>query len=134
MRSEKRGDYAPLMSGPTFPQWIEYVDDWRWTPMAYSVHIEQDGMHWALSEHFDPPAPAEVPHKGYPVLCVDADGIVLRLSSEAQLKECIRILSMKPLPSSLGLSARRGTGAGPNSHWLSRLPARIKDPSGEKEW
>src|SRR5262249_8649355 len=86
------------------------------------------GIPWARSKNFDPPAPAKVPHKGYPVLCVDAGGVVLRFSSEAQLTECIRVLSMKPLPSSLRLSPNRGTGARPKGHWLSRLPAKIKAP------
>ncbi|NJO92243.1 MAG: hypothetical protein HC831_27190 [Chloroflexia bacterium] len=33
---------------------------------------------------------------------------------------------MKHLPSTIELSNKRGTGYGPNNHWLSRLPGNIK--------
>jgi hypothetical protein len=112
----------------TAKQWIEYVSDWRSVPMAYWVHVEQDGKHWRSAERFLPAAPVAVPHKGYAVLCVQLGDTVLRFSSAAQLAECIRVLSMKPLPTSRRLSVQRGSGHGPNSHWLSRLPASIKGP------
>jgi hypothetical protein len=51
---------------------------------------------------------------------------VLRFSSAEQLDECIRVLSMQPLPPSRQLSNLRGTVLGPNGHWLSRLPVAIK--------
>jgi len=35
---------------------------------------------------------------------------------------------MVPLPTTRRLSALRGEALGPNSHWLSRLPASIKSP------
>lgn len=106
--------------------WITYVDNWRCLPMAYWVHIEQDGKHFQDSENFSPPAPSFIPHKGYAVLCVEFGNTVLYFSSAAQLAECIRVLSLKPLPTSRRLSQLRGTGAGPNQHWLSRLPTNIK--------
>lgn len=111
---------------PTAKHWIEYTTDWRSEPMAYWVHIEQDGRHWRSSQSYDPPAPQSIPHKGYVVVCIEVSSTVLRFSSEAQIEEFIRVLAMKPLPSSKRLSAIRGTGAGPNQHWLSRLPAKLK--------
>ncbi len=113
---------------PSPQQWMEYASDWRSAPMAYWVHVEQDGEHWRTAERFLPAAPTAVPHRGFPVLCVQFGQLVLRFSSEAQLLECIRVLSLTPLPSSRRLSALRGTGHGPNSHWLSRLPASVKTP------
>lgn len=105
---------------------IEYTDDWRTAPMAYWVHIEQDGRHWRAAERYLPAAPAPVAHRGYRVICVEANGVELRFTSRAQLAECARVLALKPLPTTRRLSAIRGTGAGPNGHWLSRLPVAVK--------
>jgi hypothetical protein len=108
--------------------WIEYVDDWRDVPMAYWVHIEQGEAPWRNAEKYKPAAPPPIPHKGYPVVCVPFEDSILRFSSEAQLRECIRVLAMVTLPTSRKLSLARGADAGPNSHWLSRLPAKLKSP------
>jgi hypothetical protein len=108
--------------------WVEYAETWRRAPLAYWVHIEQDGQPWFKAERFLPPAPDPVPHKGFPVLCVEFEGLVLRFSSEPQLLECVRVLEQTPLPTSRRLSAARGGTYGPNGHWLSRLPAAVKSP------
>jgi hypothetical protein len=110
--------------------WIEYVSDWRDEAMAYWVHFEESHLAWRDAAVFDPPAPRMVLHQGYPVLCVESQGMVFRFSSVAQLVECKRVLSLTPLPTSSRLFAIRsgGNGSGPNSHWLSRLPGRIKTP------
>lgn len=108
--------------------WIEYADDWRHAPMAYWVHVHQDGDTWSKARHYLPPAPTPVAGKGYPILFVDAGSVTLHFSSAEQLRECIRVLEMVPLPTTRRLSALRGEALGPNSHWLSRLPASIKSP------
>ena len=108
--------------------WVEYVEDWRSLPMAYWVHIEQGGGQWRTSEQYDPPAPKAVAHKGYPVLCIEFEDVVLRFSSQEQISEFVRVLSLKPLPTTRRLSEMRGADAGPNGHWLSRLPASLKAP------
>lgn len=113
---------------PRADYWIEFHPTWRHAPMAYWVHVEQDGLPWSAAGHYEPPAPSPVPHKGYAVLCVPFGETVLRFSSSAQLLECIRVLSLKPLPTSRQLSNQRATSYGPNGHWLSRLPARLKSP------
>ena len=113
---------------PAAKLWIEYTNDWRSEPMAYWVHIEQDGKHWRDAHTYFPPAPPSVPHKGFAVVCIEVSGTVLRFSSEAQIEQFVHVLAMKPLPTSKRLSAMRGTGAGPNQHWLSRLPAALKSP------
>ena len=105
---------------------FEYIADWRQAPMAYWVHIEQGDKHWLVADIFDPPPPRPISGKGYPVLCVEVRDVVLYFSSPAQLRVFVETLSMKPLPSPRRLSALRGTGHGPNSHWLSRLPAWLK--------
>ena len=108
--------------------WIEYTADWRTEPMAFWVHVEQGDVPWREAASFTPPAPHPEGSKGFAVLCVEVAGLVFRFSSEAQLVECIRILSLTPLPTTRRLSALRGTMVGPNSHWLSRLPGRTKSP------
>jgi hypothetical protein len=120
-----------MQTGGTPNRWVEYVADWRNEVMAYWVHVEQDQNSWRDSLLFDPPAPRIVPHRGYPVLCVESGGMVFRFSSVAQLAECMRVLSLTPLPTSARLCVVRAgvKGSGPNSHWLSRLPGRIKAPS-----
>ncbi len=105
---------------------FDYVADWRCAPMAYWVHVEQDGKHWQQADAFDPPAPRRIPGKGHRVLWIEVRDETLVFSSPAQLREFVAILSMKPLPSTRRLSMLRATGHGPNSHWLSRLPAWIK--------
>ncbi len=106
--------------------WFEYDSDWRLAPMAYWVHIEQDGKHWLHADAFLPAPPRKITGKGYPVLCVEVRDVVLRFSSPAQLRHLIHVLSQRPLPSTRRLSEIRGTGHGPNSHWLSRLPTWVK--------
>ena len=99
-----------------------FEKDWRYAPLAFWVHIRQEDN----VTTFVPPAPAIVPHQGYPVLHVPFGEYDLQFSSGAQLAHCIEILSLKLLPTSRQLSARRGLPVGPNGHWLSRLPARLK--------
>jgi hypothetical protein len=112
--------------------WVEFTEDWRNEPLAFWVHIEQDGQPWFKAERFLPEAPRPVPHKGYPVLCVEFMGMVLRFSSREQLGECIRVLSLNPLPTTRRLSELRGSTLGSNSHWLSRLPGRLKSPKARR--
>ena len=111
---------------PAPRHWIEFVEDWRAEPMAYWVHVEQEVGLWCRASRYLPSAPAHIPHKGFAVLCVEFGTHVLRFSSAAQLDECIRVLSMKPLPTSRQLPNLRVTSLGPNGHWLSRLPVAIK--------
>jgi hypothetical protein len=118
----------PMPNPPKF--WTEYTSDWRSEPMAYWVHIPQDETNWHKAIEFVPPAPKPQGKKGFPVLCVEVAEMVFRFSSRAQIEECIRFLSARPLPSTKRLSALRGTGVGPNGHWLSRLPASVKSPKG----
>ncbi|MCA9727561.1 MAG: hypothetical protein KC729_07750, partial [Candidatus Eisenbacteria bacterium] len=88
------------------------------------VHRETDGRPWHEAEVFDPPRPAPIPGRGYAVYKVEVDGFVFEFASLAELRVCIETLSQKLLPRPLDLS--RGRGMGPNSHWLSRLPAEVK--------
>jgi hypothetical protein len=70
------------------------------------------------------------PYRGgrYATFFVELDGFTFRFASLAELDHCVEILSQRVLPTSRRLSEIRGTGYGPNNHWLSRLP------KGTKTW
>ena len=135
-----RNSYSAVMQtktrsgavGKVARHWIEHVPDWRGEAMAYWVHIEQDASAWSRAESYTPPAPKPAGRAGFPVLCVESQGFVFRFSSKEQLAECIDVLGRKPLPTSRRLSALRGGGHGPNSHWLSRLPGHVKAPKARE--
>lgn len=103
---------------------FSYEKDWRHAPLAFWVHIPVPGV----PQQWNPPAPKEIPHKGYALLRVEFEGFELQFSAPAQLDHFIEVLSSKPLPTSRQLSSRRGLPVGPNGHWLSRLPAALKSP------
>lgn len=95
--------------------------------MAYWVHVPDMTGAWV------PPPPVGIPRKGFPALHVEAGEHEIVFSSPAQLAHCIEVLSTRPVPTSRQLSLKRGTNAGPNGHWLSRLPAALKSPRRREE-
>jgi hypothetical protein len=98
--------------------------DWRTAPLAFWVHVPVAGSNTECA----PSAPVEVLHKGFMILHVDAADVDLQFSSLAQLDHFIEVMEAKPLPTSRQLSKKRESPVGPNSHWLSRLPAKLKAP------
>jgi hypothetical protein len=105
-------------------RWIEHTSVWRTGPMTFWVHRAQGADVWSETADLIPPRPKPVAGQGYASYFVDYDGFVFHFASLDEMRECIAILSKKLLPTTRSLSA--GAGAGPNSHWLSRLPARVK--------
>lgn len=101
-----------------------YEKDWRTAPLAFWVHVPVPGA----PGECDPPAPRAVANLGYGFLRVEFESHELQFSAPAQLDHFIEVLSRKPLPTSRQLSSRRGLSVGPNGHWLSRLPAKLKSP------
>lgn len=100
-----------------------FEEDWQNAPLALWVHVPVAGSKGLLHE---PPAPSEIPHKGFAFLHVPFAEYDLVFSSPEQLDHFIEVLAMTPLPTSRQLSLRRGPTSGPNGHWLSRLPAKLK--------
>ena len=99
---------------------ITYVEDWRRTTGAWWAHVRiPDGDGGCI-----PAAPKPLPHKGYAILLVQHGMHELEFCSGAHLQHYITVLSKKLLPTTRQLSAH--SGAGPNGHWLSRLPAEWK--------
>jgi hypothetical protein len=112
---------------------FEFTADWRAEPMAFWVHAAADESTWAHATSYSPAAPTAIAHRGYAVLCIEADATTLRFSSPEQLDHFIDILGRKPMPSTRRLSQLRGADFGPNSHWLSRLPAALKQPKTRQQ-
>jgi hypothetical protein len=102
-----------------------FEPDWLTAPMAFWVHVQDPDQPGTYA----PPAPCRVANRGFVFLFVEYGPHELVFSSPEQLSHCIAVLSTKPLPSTRTLSAKRGATQGPNSHWLSRLPAELKSPA-----
>jgi hypothetical protein len=103
---------------------ISYEPNWQSAPLAFWVHVPGAGS----DTDYTPVAPTPVLHKGYVFLHVEAGNVDLQFSSKAQLDHFIEVLASKPLPTSGQLSRKRNVAAGPNGHWLSRLPVKLKAP------
>ena len=107
--------------------WIDYHDTRPQLPMTYWVHREPaNGKPWYEATEFDPPREPLVAGRGYPVFHVEVDGFTFSFSSRAEIEECIRVLSQRHMPRALDLANARDGASGLNTHWLSRLPARVK--------
>ena len=105
---------------------IVYTKEYRPSPLSFWVHKHLDNDLWSLASKFDPSLPKDLPLKGFPVLLVDALGIELRFSSIEEVEHFLEVISMKNMPTPLQLTKQRNAGYGPNGHWLSRLPAKLK--------
>jgi len=107
---------------------MDYYGERRLSPVSYWVHAgvgEVQAPYQQCTDH-RPTFPPEDPLKGFPYLTVAILGFDFEFASMAELDHCVDILEQKNLPSTSQLCRRRGSGHGPNSHWLSRLPGRLK--------
>lgn len=107
---------------------LKYYPERLKSPVSYWVHkgVNEEQTFYQNCVEFDPCFPPKDPEKGFPFLIVCVLGIELKFASMHELEHMIEILSMKHLPTTIELSNKRGTGYGPNNHWLSRLPGDIK--------
>lgn len=105
---------------------IEFEPEFRESPLSYWVHVNVDHEIWVRASQFEPALPEPIAGKGYARLVVDAFGVQLEFASLQEARHFREVLSQKNLPSSLRLVRKRSASAGPNRHWLSRLPARLK--------
>ena len=96
--------------------WIEFEETRPSCPMTFWVHRVVDDAPWHEAQEFDPPRQPVVPGRGYPVFKVECDGFTFEFASLCEIRACIETLAQK----------ERGTAKGPNSHWVSRLPASVK--------
>ena len=98
--------------------WTEYTEQWTHGPMTYWVHVE------SVPGKFDPPAPASVSGKGYPVYYVEVDGFTFQFASLDEMRGCIDVLGKKLLPNTIRLAQQRG--GDPSEHWLRKMPNETK--------
>ena len=105
--------------------WIDYTAEVTESPMTYWIHQGPDGEHWRDAAEVIPPMPGPVPGRGFPRMHVEYHGFTFSFASMHELDACAETLARKNLPTSRQRSAERGSGAGPNRHWLSRLPAKV---------
>ena len=87
-------------------------------PMTFWVHDGGGDPTRAMQR------PKPVPGQGYPRYLVEFDGTQFDFASVAEIQECVAVLKRRVLPTTTELS--RHSRAGPNTHWLSRLPADAK--------
>ena len=100
--------------------WIEYAETWTPGPMTYWVHVEAKSDPTKLN----PPAPAPIPGKGFPVYYVEVDGFTFQFASLDEMRVCIDTLGNKLLSNSLRLARERG--GNPNEHWLRKMPEHTR--------
>ena len=105
---------------------IEFTEKYKSSPLSFWVHKHLDCDVWSQATQYDPVLPKVIPAKGFPTLVVDALGFELEFSSIEEVYHFLDIVRQKNMPTSTQLSNKRGVTYGPNGHWLSRLPAKLK--------
>lgn len=81
------------------------------------MHRPLDGAFHTASR-FEPPFPAEVPGKGWPVWVLEHRGHELFFASREEMAHVADVLSQRVLPKPRRLGEAQSAV---NSHWLSRL-------------
>lgn len=105
--------------------WIEYHETQPRSPMTGWVHrrvAARDNLAGEIVR--DPPLPAVIGGRGYPEFHVEYHGFTFSFASFAEIRTCVQVLGQRNLPRSVDLSMEQEIG--PNRHWLSRLPAKVK--------
>ncbi|WP_372368904.1 hypothetical protein [Candidatus Uabimicrobium sp. HlEnr_7] len=99
---------------------IQFQEKYTGSPLTYWVHKAIG------NSKYEPPLPKPVAGKGFAVLIVEIAEIELFFSSVNEVDHFLEVISQKNMPTSMQLSKIRGASYGPNKHWLSRLPGKIK--------
>ncbi|MGV2874207.1 hypothetical protein [Colwellia sp. E150_009] len=105
---------------------VEFNSEFTVTPISYWVHVNLDNDIWSYANKFEPPFPKPIPCKGFPLLVVNVLGVQLEFASVHEVLHFIDVIGQRNMPSTIELSRKRSDGYGPNRHWLSRLPAKLK--------
>jgi hypothetical protein len=92
------------------------------TPLTLWTHRGVDGSVWRATR-FDPPMPAMLPGKGYPLWILSHRGRELYFASPEEIAHAIEVLGQRVLPRPRELGKAY---LAVNSHWLSRLHASWK--------
>jgi hypothetical protein len=106
--------------------YVLFTPEFLPSPVSFWAHQHIGSDVWRGATSYEPPLPNPIPGKGWARIEVELDGVILEFASAHEIAHVIDVLSKNPLPSTRRLSEERGTSHGPNSHWLSRLPAKAK--------
>lgn len=104
---------------------IEYTNEYRGSPLSFWVHINIDSYYWADATIYEPSLPNPIAGKGYANLLINVLGVELNFSSIEEIEHFLSVIKLKNMPTTLQLTNKRNGGCGPNSHWLSRIPAKL---------
>jgi hypothetical protein len=100
------------------------------SPVSFWVHRAADpaldAEGWIRADRHHPPMPPAVAGRGFPNLYVEVGERELHFASSVEVRHVIEILSRNPLPTTRALSRARHATAGPNQHWLARLPGELR--------
>lgn len=106
---------------------IIYNKEYHSSPLSFWVHHDIDSSVWEYADKYEPELPKAIVSKGFPMLIVDALGYELKFSSIQEVEHFIEVIKQKNMPTSSQLASKRLQSNGLlNSHWLSRLPAKLK--------
>ena len=105
---------------------IEFNKDYFVTPVSYWAHKKLDGEYWHDASKYDPPLPCAIPNKGFPLLILETQGVELKFASIPEIEQFLDVISQKNMPTTNQLSIAYGLTYGSNTHWLSRLPKKLK--------
>ncbi len=112
---------------------IEFTKEYRPSPLSFWVHKHLDGDAWPHATLYEPALPRVIPTKGFPRLIIDILGVELEFASVEEVEHFLDVVCQKNMPTSTQLTQKRQVVYGPNRHWLSRLPAKLKPwPKREK--
>jgi len=113
---------------------IEFTEEYKPSPLSFWVHKHLDNEVWPHAKQYEPALPTGIPTKGFPRLIVDALGVELDFASVEEVEHFLDIVSQKNMPASTQLSQKREVTYGPNGHWLSSLPAKLKPWSKREKY
>jgi hypothetical protein len=110
---------------------IEYNKIYTPSPLSFWVHIDVKNSNenvwiWEQASTYKPPLPKTVKLNCFPMLIVEALGYELKFSSIEEVEHFLEVVTQKNMPTSSKLARKRKLSTGLNSHWLSRLPAKLK--------
>ncbi|MBI1400130.1 hypothetical protein [Hyphomonas sp.] len=96
---------------------LEHVAEPPRTPVSRFVHRPLDGPFHTASQ-FEPPFPAPVAGKGYPLWTLEHRGHELNFASPEEMAHVAEVMGQRVLPKPRVLGAEQSAV---NSHWLSRM-------------
>lgn len=113
---------------------VVYSEDFVRSPISPWIHKPLDSDVWGNATRYEPPLPREIPGKGYPHYVLAYKGVELTFSSLQEIDHVIEVFSKPNMPTTTALSRRSPWMRGyKHLHWLTRLPAKLKNQKDRAE-